>query len=403
MTTKDDFTKIYKSLLYRLDAYKKRRLLQYTLFYHYIDDRGEACIPLKDIETISELIQAYKDSGMEMVVEWIDDELSGIDDESFRIVREAVQGMEYDSQRADNLGVLIDDLLGSASAQEAGEFYTPQAIGKLLVRLVENDMQDGYDRSDTPTNPAIYDPACGSGGLLMAYLHHTKKRSRVYGQELNRESATLARMNSCLHGCDGYIAQGDTLEDPKTLSEKMDIIVMNPPYGCTWSGKKSKAMQEDERWGGLLAPSSRSDLAFVQHALYHLKEGGKLGVVMFPGALYRQGAEKKIRQWIVDNGYLDAVISLPSKLFTNTDISTCILLMTKRADPSECQGIEFVEAGTWCEWDAGIKRNVMTDDHLDKVVQSVIAGADSRDTGYATIKDIREQDYSLSVGLYTRE
>lgn len=220
-------------------------------------------------------------------------------------------------------------MYASTAGKSGGEFYTPQEVSELLARIAVS--------GKTEVNK-VYDPACGSGSLLLKFakvLGQDKVRQGFYGQEVNLTTYNLCRINMFLHDVNYEkfdIAHGDTLTDPAHWDdEPFEAIVSNPPYSIKWAGDSNPLLINDPRFApaGVLAPKSKADLAFTMHILSWLATSGTAAIVEFPGVLYRGGAEKKIRQYLIDNNYVDAVIQLPPDLFFGTTIATCIIVLKK--------------------------------------------------------------------------
>ena len=296
---------------------------------------------------------------------------------------------------ADVLGDAYEYLIGEFAAgagKKAGEFYTPQPVSTLLAKLVTSSKQ---------TLRNVYDPTCGSGSLLLRVKREAKQVDKIYGQELNRTTYNLARMNMILHDvhyADFDIKQEDTLERPQHLELKFDAIVANPPFSAQWSA--SQLFMNDDRFSvyGKLAPSSKADMAFVQHMVYHLAEEGTMAVVLPHGVLFRGGAEEYIRQYLIEQlNYLDAVIGLPSNIFYGTSIPTCILVFKKcRKNP---ENILFIDASQHFE---KVKTaNVISLDHIQKIIDIYKARTNQEKYSYvATIDSIRANGFNLNIPKY---
>lgn len=220
-------------------------------------------------------------------------------------------------------------MYASSAGKSGGEYYTPQEVSELLARITV--------AGKTEVNK-VYDPACGSGSLLLSFakvLGHDKVRQGFFGQEVNLTTFNLCRINMFLHDVNYEkfdIALGDTLTDPAHWDdEPFEAIVSNPPYSIKWEGDANPLLINDPRFApaGVLAPKSKADLAFTLHILHWLAVNGTAAIVEFPGVLYRGGAEQKIRQYLIDNNYVDAVIQLPPDLFFGTTIGTCIIVLKK--------------------------------------------------------------------------
>lgn len=238
----------------------------------------------------------------------------------------------YNNNSIDLFGDAYEYLMTMYAAnagKSGGEFFTPQEVSELLARITVVGKKEVNK---------VYDPACGSGSLLLKFakvLGKENVRNGFFGQEINITTYNLCRINMFLHDINYEkfeIAHGNTLTDPHHLDdEPFEAIVSNPPYSIKWDGDANPLLINDERFtpAGVLAPKSKADLAFVMHALSWLATDGTAAIVSFPGVMYRGGAEQKIRKYLVDNNYIDAVIQLPSDLFFGTTIATCILVMKK--------------------------------------------------------------------------
>ena len=289
-------------------------------------------------------------------------------------------------------------MYASSAGKSGGEFFTPQEVGELLARIVIQDK--------TSVNK-VYDPACGSGGLLLKFakiLGKENVKQGFYGQEINLTTYNLARINMFLHNINYahfHIARGDTLIHPEHWDdEPFDAIVSNPPYSIKWAGKENPILINDERFSpaGVLAPSSKADLAFTMHMLSWLSPKGIAAIVEFPGVLYRGGAEQKIRQYMIDNNFVDAVIQLPSDLFFGTSIATCILVLKKnKAD----NNILFVDASE--EFVRNTNKNKLSDENINNIVNLLRNRISVENKAYlATYDEIKENDYNISVNSYLK-
>ena len=296
---------------------------------------------------------------------------------------------------ADVLGDAYEYLIGefaSGAGKKAGEFYTPQPVSTLLAKLVTS--QKKYLK-------AAYDPTCGSGSLLLRVKREAARVEKIYGQELNRTTYNLARMNMILHDvhyADFDIRQEDTLEHPQHRELRFDAIVANPPFSAHWSA--NPLFMSDERFSvyGRLAPSSKADLAFVQHMLYQLAEDGTMAVVLPHGALFRGGAEGHIRQYLIEKmNVLDAVIGLPANIFYGTGIPTCVLVFKKcRKHPED---VLFIDASQHFE---KVKtQNKLLPEHINKIVSAYLARQnEAKYSHVATLASIKANDYNLNIPRY---
>lgn len=252
------------------------------------------------------------------------------------------------------------------------------------------------------------DPACGSGSLLLQsakILGDDGVKLGYYGQEINLTTYNLCRINMFLHGI-GYdkfdIQLGDTLTDPKHWDEEpFDLIVSNPPYSIHWEGDSNPVLINDERFSpaGVLAPKSKADLAFVMHCLSWLSNEGTAAIVCFPGVLYRGGAEKKIRKYLIDNNYIDAIIQMPDNLFFGTSIATCLMIMRKNRTDGK---VSFIDASS--QFIKVTNSNQLTEDNIQHIYKWCM---DREDVEYAVkmvdSDEIAKQDYNLSVSTYVEK
>ncbi len=308
---------------------------------------------------------------------------------------------DYEENKIDLFGDAYEFLMtmyASSAGKSGGEFFTPQEVGELLARIVIMDK--------TSVNK-VYDPACGSGGLLLKFakiLGKENVREGFFGQEINLTTYNLARINMFLHNINYNnfnIARGDTLTHPEHWDdEPFDAIVSNPPYSIKWAGKENPILINDERFSpaGVLAPSSKADLAFTMHMLSWLSPKGTAAIVEFPGVLYRGGAEQKIRKYMIDNNFVDTVIQLPSDLFFGTSIATCILVLKKnKAD----NNILFVDASE--EFVRNTNKNKLSDTNINNIINLLKNRVLVENKAYlATYDEIKENDYNISVNSYLK-
>lgn len=287
-------------------------------------------------------------------------------------------------------------MYASNAGKSGGEFFTPADVSELLTRLGTVDK--------TEINK-VYDPACGSGSLLLKaekVLGRDKIRNGFYGQEINITTYNLCRINMFLHDIEFdkfNIACEDTLISPAHWDdEPFELIVSNPPYSIKWAGSDNPLLINDPRFAsaGVLAPKSKADLAFIMHSLSWLAPNGTAAIVCFPGIMYRGGAEKKIRKYLVDNNYIDCIIQLPSNLFFGTSIATCIMVMKKNKKDNK---ILFIDATKEC-----IKvtnNNKLTPENIDHIVNMFAKREDIKHvTHLANYEEIANNDYNLSVSTY---
>lgn len=293
---------------------------------------------------------------------------------------------------------LISNYAANAG-KSGGEFFTPQHVSKLIARLALHG-QKSVNK--------IYDPACGSGSLLLQakkqFDNHDIEEG-FFGQEINHTTYNLARMNMFLHNInynDFNIALDDTLTKPHFLNEKpFDAIVSNPPYSINWIGDGDATLINDDRFApaGVLAPKSKADFAFILHSLNYLSSKGRAAIVCFPGIMYRGGAEQKIRKYLVDNNFIETVISLAPNLFFGTSIAVSILVLSKHKEDSK---IQFIEAGKLYQKETN--NNILKDEHIEKILKAFEAKADvpyfARSVSY---EEITANEYNLSVSTYIEQ
>lgn len=306
----------------------------------------------------------------------------------------------FDASHIDLFGDAYEFLISNYAAnagKSGGEFFTPQHVSRLIAQLAMH--------KQTSVNK-IYDPACGSGSLLLQAKKHFDAHiieDGFFGQEINHTTYNLARMNMFLHNVnyDKFnIQRGDTLEDPLFADDRpFDAIVSNPPYSVKWIGSDDPTLINDERFApaGVLAPKSKADFAFVLHALNYLSAKGRAAIVCFPGIFYRGGAEQKIRKYLVDNNYVETVISLAPNLFFGTTIAVNILVISKHKTDTTTQ---FIDASGLFKKEAN--NNVLLDAHIEQIMQVFDSKANvehfAKSVEYKEIAE--EKDYNLSVSSY---
>ena len=308
---------------------------------------------------------------------------------------------DYEENNIDLFGDAYEFLMtmyASSAGKSGGEFFTPQEVGELLARIVIMDK--------TSVNK-VYDPACGSGGLLLKFakiLGKENVREGFFGQEINLTTYNLARINMFLHNINYNnfsIERGDTLIHPAHWNdEPFDAIVSNPPYSIKWAGKSNPILISDERFApaGILAPESKADLAFTMHMLSWLSPKGTAAIVEFPGVLYRGGAEQKIRKYMIDNNLVDTVIQLPPDLFFGTSIATCILVLKKNKIDNN---ILFIDASEECV--RNTNKNKLSDDNINNIVNLLKDRKSFENKSYlATYDEVKENDYNISVNSYLK-
>ncbi len=306
---------------------------------------------------------------------------------------------DFHGSQIDLFGDAYEFLISNYAAnagKSGGEFFTPQHVSKLIAQLAMH--------KQTSVNK-IYDPACGSGSLLLQAKKHFDAHiieDGFYGQEINHTTYNLARMNMFLHNInyDKFDIQlGNTLIDPHFGDEKpFDAIVSNPPYSVKWIGADDPTLINDERFApaGVLAPKSKADFAFVLHALSYLSSRGRAAIVCFPGIFYRGGAEKKIRQYLVDNNYVETVISLAPNLFYGTTIAVNILVLAKNKTDTQTQ---FIDASDLFKKETN--NNILTTEHIEQIMQVFDSKANIDHFALSVDNNkIAENDYNLSVSSY---
>lgn len=300
-----------------------------------------------------------------------------------------------DDSESDVLGDAYEYLIGefaSGAGKKAGEFYTPQQVSKVLAKIVTT----GKDRLKS-----VYDPTCGSGSLLLRVAKEVDQVGHFYGQEMNRTTYNLARMNMILHGVhyrNFNLRQEDTLERPQHEGMRFEAVVANPPFSAKWSA--NKLFESDDRFSqyGSLAPSSKADFAFVQHMLHHLDDSGTMAVVLPHGVLFRGAAEGRIRQYLIkERNWLDAVIGLPANIFYGTSIPTCVLVLKKcREQPED---ILFIDAST--HFEKAKNQNYLRDTDVEKIITTYRNRLEADKYSYrAPLSEIAENDYNLNIPRY---
>ncbi len=300
-----------------------------------------------------------------------------------------------DDSESDILGDAYEYLIGqfaSGAGKKAGEFYTPQSVSSILAQIVTS----GRKRLKS-----VYDPTCGSGSLLLRVAREVEWVGDYYGQEMNRTTYNLARMNMILHGVhyrNFDLRQEDTLEHPQHLEKRFEAVVANPPFSAKWSA--SQLHLADERFSpyGRLAPKSKADFAFVQHMLYQLAENGTMAVVLPHGVLFRGAAEGQIRQYLIkEQNWLDAVIGLPANIFYGTGIPTAILVFKKcREHPDD---ILFIDASA--HYEKGKNQNLLKLEHIGKIITTYRQRLEEEKYSHrATLSEIEENDYNLNIPRY---
>lgn len=319
-------------------------------------------------------------------------------------ILDAIGGLkfgDYTDNTIDTFGDAYEFLMtmyASSAGKSGGEFFTPQEVSELLARITVVGKQQVNK---------VYDPACGSGSLLLKFAKVLGKgnvRNGFFGQEINITTYNLCRINMFLHDVNYEkfdIAHGDTLIDPKHWDdEPFDAIVSNPPYSIKWDGDANPLLINDPRFSpaGVLAPKSKADLAFTMHMLSWLSTRGTAAIVEFPGVLYRGGAEQKIRKYLIDNNYVDTVIQLPPDLFFGTTIATCIIVLKKSKTDNATL---FIDASA--EFVRGGNKNKLSDANIEKILDAFIKRKNSK--YFARLvknSEIAANDYNIAVSSYVQ-
>jgi type I restriction enzyme M protein len=309
---------------------------------------------------------------------------------------------DYKNNTIDAFGDAYEFLMGmyaSNAGKSGGEYYTPQEVSELLTRIALVGKTDVNK---------VYDPACGSGSLLLKFakiLGKENVRQGFYGQEINITTYNLCRINMFLHDIDFDkfdIGHEDTLTKPLHWDdEPFEAIVSNPPYSIKWAGDENPLLINDPRFSpaGVLAPKSKADLAFIMHSLSWLATSGTAAIVCFPGVLYRGGAEQKIRKYLVDNNFIDCVIQLPDNLFFGTSIATCIMVLKKSKNENSTL---FIDASR--EFIKVTNSNKLTPENIEKIVDAYIDRVtDPHFTKLVHNDAITEQNYNISVNTYVEQ
>ena len=319
-------------------------------------------------------------------------------------VIKGVEGLNFgrfEENHIDLFGDAYEYLISNYAAnagKSGGEFFTPQSVSKLIAKLATHNQ--------TKINK-IYDPAAGSGSLLLQAKKQFDEHiieDGFYGQEINHTTYNLARMNMFLHNVnyDKFdIALGNTLLDPQFGDEKpFAAIVSNPPYSINWIGNDDPTLINDERFApaGVLAPKSKADFAFVLHALSYLSSRGRAAIVCFPGIFYRSGAEQKIRKYLIDNNFVETVISLAPNLFYGTSIAVNILVLSKSKTDTRTQ---FIDVSGENFYKKETNNNILTNDHIEEIIKMFDNKEDIDHVSKSVENDkIAEENYNLSVSSY---
>lgn len=314
-------------------------------------------------------------------------------------VMQALAPLNLDSHSGDVLGDAYEYLIGNFASdmgQKAGEFYTPQSVSTLLTHIVTSGYEDKKGFS-------AYDPAMGSGSLLLNVRKYIESADSIeyYGQEIKTSTYNLARMNMIIHGVSAtnqHLHNADTLDKDWPADEvtDFDAVMMNPPYSQKWSA--DKGFLNDPRFSdyGVLAPRSKADYAFLLHGLYHLKSTGTMGIVLPHGVLFRGAAEGKIRQKLLEKGYIYAVIGLPAGIFYSTGIPTIIMVLKKDRPGRD---VLFIDGSK--EFVKGKPQNTLTDANIERLYNAYKDRKDEEKFCHvATFEEIQENDFNLNIPRY---
>ncbi len=308
----------------------------------------------------------------------------------------------YQENTIDAFGDAYEFLMGmyaSNAGKSGGEYYTPQEVSELLTKITVLGKKEVNK---------VYDPACGSGSLLLKFakiLGKEQVRQGFFGQEINITTYNLCRMNMWLHDIeytDFDIGHGDTLTEPLHWDdEPFEAIVSNPPYSIKWEGDANPILISDERFSpaGVLAPKSKADLAFIMHSLSWLATNGTAAIVCFPGVMYRGGAEQKIRKYLIDNNYVECVIQLPDNLFFGTSIATCIMVLKKSKTENN---MLFIDASKECV--KVTNNNKLTEENIRNILAAYEKREDREYYAVVVSNDrIADNGYNLSVSSYVEQ
>ena len=343
---------------------------------------------------------------------------SGGEEKSKRLAR-IISGVskmnfgDFSSHSIDLFGDAYEFLISNYAAnagKSGGEFFTPQYVSKLLAKIALTGLEG-------ESLLHIYDPACGSGSLLLQVKKQVEAKIKAgkqgqqkcvfAGQEINRTTYNLARANMYLHNVNYTkfdIRCGDTLTNPQLKdTQRFEVIVSNPPYSIPWVGSDNVILKEDPRFkdAGVLAPKSKADLAFVLHAVYHLAASGRAAIVCFPGILYRAGAEQKIRQYLIEQNLVETVIALPPNLFFGTSIAVNIMVLSKHKSAPQ---VQFIDASGTDFFKKEPNNNVFTEAHIDKIYELFVTRQDVAHLSKVVDNSaIAQNNYNLSVGAYVEK
>lgn len=362
-----------------------------------IEDLGKA---MKYVEESTDGEESSDDfAGLFSDVDLQNPRLGNTVDDKNKMISEVVKTLNdinfaFEDTEMDVLGNAYEYLIGefaSSAGKKAGEFYTPAQASKLLAMITTT----GKERVKS-----AYDPTCGSGSLLLKVAKYTDVAS-FFGQEKNVTTYNLARMNMILHGVkfnNFDIKNGDTLEDPKHLDKRFDIVVANPPFSQKWSADDS--FLSDERFAsyGKLAPKTKADFAFIQHMIHQLDIDGTMAVIVPHGVLFRGASEGVIRKYLLkDKNYIDAIIGLPANIFYGTSIPTCIVVVKKNRKPED--EVLFIDASN--DFEKAKAQNYLRDEDVEKIVNTYASREEiEKYSKRVSMKEIEENDYNLNIPRY---
>ena len=384
-----------------VDGWDFKNYVLGAMFYRYIaPEKFRRCLASQDIETT--LKQDFLDieAATGCAGLFADFDISSVKlgttsaarQERLKKLLQGVASMRYENDVLGNAYEYLMSMYASNAGKSGGEYFTPPEVSELLTRLGTISVSN---------IKKVYDPSCGSGSLLLKALKvlGSDYIECFYGQEINRTTYNLCRMNMLIHGVKFCVACEDTLVHPQ-LQEyaPFDLIVSNPPYSVRWAGSDKPELQKDPRYSpaGALAPKSKGDLAFVMHSLSYLAEDGIAVIVCFPGIMYRGGAEQTIRKYLVDNNFVDCVIQLPENLFYGTSIATTILILKKQRSSNE---ILFIDASQ--EYETGQKMNRLTEQNIKKILTLYQERIDVSGISSAVKpEEVQADGYNLSVSRY---
>lgn len=367
-----------------------------------LDDLSQA---LHDLELSTQNLRSSQDfSGLFDDVDLSSSKLGSSLQQRNQVISDtmlALNDIDLIHHNGDVLGDAYEYLIAqfaSQSGKKAGEFYTPQQVSDIIAQIVTYKRNEGENQIRT-----IYDPAVGSGSLLLNVGQHVANPKLVsyHGQELNTTTYNLARMNLMLHGVsydDMHLHNGDTLSRDWPTDEPylFDAVVMNPPYSAHWDNNEKRLSDPRFRDYGVLPPKSKADFAFLLHGFYHLQENGTMGIVLPHGVLFRGAKEGKIRQKLLEDNRIDAVIGLPANIFHSTGIPTLIMILKKHKTTDD---VLFIDASN--EFEKGKNQNNLTNENIQKIVETYQNRQDvDKYAHVASRNEIKENDYNLNIPRY---